>query len=72
MLESDGDTFCKKMRKATREIHAVSDALVNAKLAFGELQLRYNLSFVCLPISFVHSNPLYDIAINIAIHVILD
>ncbi|XP_033333055.1 heme oxygenase [Megalopta genalis] len=31
------DTFCKKMRKATREIHSISDALVNAKLAFGFL-----------------------------------
>jgi len=29
------EDFCKKMRKATREIHAVSDAMVNAKLAFG-------------------------------------
>ncbi|XP_063993624.1 uncharacterized protein LOC135171181 [Diachasmimorpha longicaudata] len=35
MGESKDDTFCKKMRAATREIHAVSDALVNAKLAFG-------------------------------------
>ncbi|XP_011299145.1 heme oxygenase [Fopius arisanus] len=35
MGESKGDTFCKQMRAATREIHAVSDALVNAKLAFG-------------------------------------
>jgi len=31
------ETFTKKMRSATREIHAISDALVNAKLAFGEL-----------------------------------
>jgi hypothetical protein len=30
-------TFTKQMRSATREIHAISDALVNAKLAFGEL-----------------------------------
>lgn len=35
MEESEEENFCKKMRKATREIHAVSDALVNAKLAFG-------------------------------------
>ncbi|KAK0157951.1 hypothetical protein PV328_011633 [Microctonus aethiopoides] len=28
-------TFCDEMRKATREVHAVSDALVNAKLALG-------------------------------------
>lgn len=36
MGDAEEDTFCKKMRKATREIHAVSDALVNARLAFGE------------------------------------
>ncbi|XP_012267959.1 uncharacterized protein LOC105692954 [Athalia rosae] len=35
MGDSEEDTFCKKMRKATRDIHAVSDALVNAKLAFA-------------------------------------
>ncbi|XP_033207940.1 heme oxygenase 1 [Belonocnema kinseyi] len=35
MTDSENDTFCKKMRKATREIHAVSDALVNAKLVFA-------------------------------------
>lgn len=29
-------TFCDEMRKATREVHAVSDALVNAKLALGK------------------------------------
>nr|XP_003703646.1 PREDICTED: heme oxygenase 1 [Megachile rotundata] len=29
------DTFCKQMRKATREIHKISDSLVNAKLAVG-------------------------------------
>nr|XP_050848452.1 heme oxygenase 1 isoform X1 [Vespula vulgaris] len=34
MTDKEEDTFCKKMRKATREIHAISDALVNAKLAF--------------------------------------
>jgi hypothetical protein len=31
------EAFTKKMRSATREIHAISDSLVNAKLAFGEL-----------------------------------
>ncbi|XP_015118582.1 heme oxygenase [Diachasma alloeum] len=35
MGESKGDTFCKQMRAATRQIHAVSDAVVNAKLAFS-------------------------------------
>lgn len=33
----DQDTFCKQMRKATREVHTISDKLVNAKLAFGFL-----------------------------------
>lgn len=28
-------SFSKQMRKATRDIHKVSDALVNAKIAFG-------------------------------------
>ena len=37
MWNKDEDTFCKKMRKATKEIHTVSDTLVNAKLAFGFL-----------------------------------
>lgn len=32
--------FTKQMRQATREIHAVSDALVNAKLAFGKECIR--------------------------------
>lgn len=41
MSEAEGDNFCKKMRKATREIHAVSDALVNAKLAFGTVNLTW-------------------------------
>ena len=36
-VESDANNFCAKMRRATREIHAVSDALVNAKLAFGNI-----------------------------------
>jgi len=33
------ETFTKKIRRVTREIHAISDALVNAKLAFGEFWL---------------------------------
>lgn len=36
MPDNEEENFCKKMRKATREIHAISDALVNAKLAFGK------------------------------------
>ncbi|KOC70406.1 Heme oxygenase 1 [Habropoda laboriosa] len=37
MTNKDQDTFCKKMRKATKEIHTISDTLVNTKLAFGFL-----------------------------------
>ncbi|CAK9812144.1 Heme oxygenase 2 [Anthophora plagiata] len=37
MANKDQDTFCKKMRKATKEIHTISDTLVNTKLAFGFL-----------------------------------
>lgn len=29
-------SLTKEMRTATREIHNISDSLVNAKLAFGE------------------------------------
>lgn len=28
--------FTKKMRIATREIHGISDALINAKIGFGK------------------------------------
>lgn len=37
MPDKEEENFCKKMAKATRGIHAISDALVNAKLAFGFL-----------------------------------
>lgn len=30
------NSLSKEMRIATREIHKISDALVNAKLAFGK------------------------------------
>jgi len=33
---TEEENFCKKMAKATRGRHAISDALVNAKLAFGK------------------------------------
>ena len=48
MWNKDEDTFCKKMRKATKEIHTVSDTLVNAKLAFGKINRKFqvNKSFV--------------------------
>ncbi|CAK9800301.1 Heme oxygenase 1 [Anthophora quadrimaculata] len=35
MANKNQDTFCKKMRKATKEIHTISNTLVNTKLAFG-------------------------------------
>lgn len=37
MTTNNQDTFCKKMRKATKEIHSISDSLVNTKLAFGKI-----------------------------------
>lgn len=30
------ETFTKRMRRETRDIHKISDALINAKLAFGK------------------------------------
>lgn len=39
MTNSDG--FSKRMRRETRDVHKISDALINAKLAFGEC-------FLCL------------------------
>lgn len=29
-------SFWKRLRKETRDVHRISDALINAKLAFGE------------------------------------
>ena len=34
--------FTKQMRKATREIHDISDALVNAKLGIGNIVLLFD------------------------------
>lgn len=36
MSQQLDNSFSKQMRIATREIHKISDALVNAKLAFGK------------------------------------
>ena len=33
---SEEELFTKRMRKATRQVHAISDALVNGKLLFGK------------------------------------
>lgn len=33
----NSDSFSKRMRRETRDVHKISDALINAKLAFGEL-----------------------------------
>lgn len=32
----DAELFTKRMRRETRDVHKISDALVNAKMAFGE------------------------------------
>lgn len=34
-------SLTKEMRNATREIHNISDSLVNAKLAFGESYTKF-------------------------------
>lgn len=54
MGDTDEDTFCKKMRKATRDIHAVSDALVNAKLAFGKKKSTHLLQLIDIAVSLNH------------------
>lgn len=36
MAEAKDEGFSKRMRKETRDVHKVSDALINAKLAFGK------------------------------------
>lgn len=36
MTQVNGELFTTRMRKATRKIHSVSDALVNAKFAICE------------------------------------
>ena len=33
--------FTKQMRKATRDIHNISDALINAKLGIGEYKTKH-------------------------------
>lgn len=33
------ELFTKRMRRETRDVHKISDALINAKLAFGMSQL---------------------------------
>ena len=35
-MPDDNELFTKKMRRVTREIHGVSDALINAKLGIGK------------------------------------
>lgn len=45
-LEIMVNSLSKEMRVATREIHKISDAMVNAKLAFGEIALGFFASNV--------------------------
>lgn len=37
---ADAESFSKRMRRETREVHKISDALINAKLAFGTYTLH--------------------------------
>lgn len=45
------ETFTKRMRRETRDVHKISDALINAKLAFGKF---LNLTAVQLILSNAH------------------
>lgn len=36
MANTKEDSFSKRMRKETRDVHNISDKLINAKLAFGK------------------------------------
>lgn len=47
MPDKEEENFCEKMAKATRGIHAISDALVNAKLAFGKISRLKILGNYC-------------------------
>jgi len=37
-------SFCKEMRKATREIHDISDHLINMKLGIGKCFVQLSLT----------------------------
>lgn len=37
MAQQSPVSFSKQMRIATRDVHKISDALVNAKMVFGKL-----------------------------------
>lgn len=50
------ELFTTTMRKATRKAHAISDALVNAKLLFG----KNFLSHFITNIKFIIKNNLYN------------
>lgn len=39
------ENFSKRMRKETRDVHKVSDALINAKLAFGMQNFFFFFNF---------------------------
>lgn len=39
-VASPAVSFSTQMRKATREVHSLSDALVNAKLVFGKININ--------------------------------
>lgn len=43
-VNKDDDTVDKEVRKATKDVHTLTDVLVNAKFAFGKYEqiLNYN------------------------------
>ncbi len=52
MAAESKQEFTKQMRKATREIHDISDALVNAKLGIGNLFALTYLVDISLYVNF--------------------
>lgn len=45
MAQQSPTSFSKQMRIATRDVHKISDALVNAKMVFGTFT-EFNINFI--------------------------
>lgn len=45
MSQQSPASFSKQMRVATRDVHKISDALVNAKMVFGMFNYFFNKHF---------------------------
>lgn len=51
MTNTKEESFSKRMRKETRDVHKISDALINAKLAFGKqfLLIQWSKVLIAIP-----------------------